>query len=99
MSSALNPDEFRKLVSDCNRILKIYGKNTYRLSKSEIKYRNLIRRVFVAKTDIKKRNLTTKNLAAKRSSKTNGYYDINKLLEKTKSEIKKDTVITANNLK
>ena len=71
------------------------------MSKSEIKYRNLIRRVFVAKTDIKKKEIiTTKNLAAKRSSKTNGYYDINKLLgKKTKSEIKKDTVITANNLK
>ncbi len=34
---------------------KIYGKNTYRLSNSEIKYRNLTRRVFVAKTDIKKK--------------------------------------------
>jgi N,N'-diacetyllegionaminate synthase len=94
--SALNPDEFKKLVSDCNRVLKIYGNDTYRLSKSEIKYRNLTRRVFVAKTNIKKKEiLTTKNLTAKRSAKTNGYFDIQKLLgRRTRSEIKKDTVVT-----
>ncbi len=99
--SALNPDEFKKLVEDCNRISKIYGKNTYKLSKSEIKYRNLTRRVFVAKKDIKKKEiLTTKNLAAKRSAKTNGYYDIQKLLgKKAKINIKKDSVITINYLK
>ena len=73
----------------------------HQIRNNKIKYRNLTRRVFVAKTDIKKKEiLTTKNLAAKRSAKINGYYDIQKLLgKKTKSEIKKDTVITINNLK
>jgi len=98
--SALNPDEFKNLIIDCNRIFKIYGKNTYNLSKSEKKYRNLTRRVIVAKKNLKKNKiLNTSNLIAKRSPEPNGFFSLEKLIgKKTKINIKKDMVITKNHI-
>jgi N,N'-diacetyllegionaminate synthase len=98
--SALNPDEFKKLIIDCKRIFKIYGKNTFSLSKSEKKYRDLTRRVIVAKKNLKKNKiLNASNLTAKRSPEPNGFFSFEKLFgKKTKINIKKDTVITKNHI-
>ena len=98
--AALNPDEFKNLVIECRRISKIFGKSSFKLSKSEKKYRSITRRTIVAKQNIKKNEIfNEKNLSTKRSSVKNGFSDIAKVIgKKSISNIKKDTVITSDYL-
>ena len=84
--SALNPDEFKKLIIDCKRIFKIYGKNTFSLSKSEKKYIDINRRVIVAKKNLKNKILNASNLTAKRSPEPNGFFSFENFLEKSKDK-------------
>ena len=68
--SALNPDEFKKFVHDCNDLIKIFGDQSFMLSKSEKKYRKLTRRVAITKVNLNKNTIISKNnIDYKRSSK------------------------------
>ena len=59
--SALNPDEFKKFVHDCNDLIKIFGDQSFMLSKSEKKYRKLTRRVAITKVNLNKNTIISKN--------------------------------------
>lgn len=93
--SALNPDEFKKLVKDTKEIIKILGAENFDLSKSEKIYRKAIRRVPIAKTNIKKNSmLNYSNISFKRSSNTTNIKNINAIIgNKSKKKIKKDKII------
>ena len=93
--SALNPDEFKKLVKDTKEIIKILGAENFDLSKSEKIYRKAIRRVPIAKKNIKKNSmLNYSNIIFKRSSYMTNIKNINSIIgNKSKKNIKKNKII------
>ncbi|MBF0380231.1 MAG: N-acetylneuraminate synthase family protein [Magnetococcales bacterium] len=70
--SALNPDEFKKLVAQTALIEKAYGKTPFGTSKAEVKYRELMKKKIVANTVIKAGETISLNSLSFRRSDENG---------------------------
>ncbi len=94
--SALNPDEYKQFVKDCNNLIKIHGDDSFSLSKSEKKYRKLTRRMPVAKVNLKKNTFIKKHsIELKRSSRSSDLKRIDSLIgKKIKKKIFKNQVIS-----
>ncbi|MBN2602739.1 MAG: N-acetylneuraminate synthase family protein [Candidatus Thermoplasmatota archaeon] len=95
--SALNPDEFKKLVEQIRCTERALGLQVMRpLSKAEIKYRDVVRKKTVAAVDIKKHQTIKKNMITfKRADEGIRVDETKKILgRKAKDDIKKDEGIT-----
>jgi len=100
--AALNPDEFKKFVGYIKEAEKALGISYFKkLSRTEEKYRKVVRKRTVAAKDIKAgEKITKNNLTFKRAD--SGFYpdEIKKFFgKKTKYNIKKDEPILKNKLK
>jgi sialic acid synthase SpsE len=95
--SALNPDEFKKLVEQIRCTEQALGSPLMRpLSEAEIKYRDVVRKKTVAAVDIKKQQIIKKNMIMfKRADEGIRPDETKKILgKKAKDDIKKDEGIT-----
>jgi len=95
--SALNPDEFKKLVKEIRCTEQALGSPLIRpLSDAEIKYRGVVRKNTVAAVDIKKQQVIKKNMITfKRSDEGISPDESKKIIgKKAKCDIKKDEGIT-----
>ncbi len=95
--SALNPDEFRKLVQDIRECEKSLGSSEIRdLSEKEKKYRLMSRKRVVAVRDIKNGEHITKNLITFKRANEGIYPDeVSKIFgKKAKTNIKREEGIT-----
>ena len=101
--SALNPDEFKDFVETINNCYLSLGdisesNNDFNMSKSEKKYRNIIRRHVVASKDLKKGStIRPIDVCLKRTGEKNGIYDLNEVYNKLlKVDVKINTPIIKN---
>jgi sialic acid synthase SpsE len=94
----LEPEEFRKMVENIRNVEKTQGSPVRRISREEVKYRELVRRKTVAKVNIPAGKRITRNmLAFKRSRGGLSPVDAEKIIGKTtKIKLKKDEPITWN---
>jgi sialic acid synthase SpsE len=95
--SALNPDEFKKLVEEIRCAEQALGSPLIRsLSDAEIKYRDVVRKKTVAAFDIKKNQVIKKNMITfKRADEGIRPDESKKIMgKKAKYDIKKDEGVT-----
>jgi len=94
--SALEPEEFGKMVENIRDVEKMLGSPVRKISREEMEYREKVRRAAVARVDIPaKKKITRKMLAFKRSRGGLSPIDAEKIIGKTtKAKLKKDEPIT-----
>lgn len=96
--SALEPEEFRKMVENIRNVEKMLGSSVRTMLREEIKYREIVRKKTVAKVNISAgTKITMKMLAFKRSKGGLSPVDAEKIIGKiTKTDLKKDEPVTWN---
>lgn len=94
--SALNPDEFKKMVKNIRQLEKSFGSGLWKFSKAEKAYRNATKKNIVARADIPRGTVITIDmLAFKRSEPGLQPSEADRIVGKrVKIPIKKDEVIT-----
>lgn len=100
--SALNPDEFAKMVEDIRIVEKAFGKYTIEhLSEKELNYRNVVRKRVVALADLSKdEEITREKFILKRAN--DGIYpnEFEGIIgRRIKKPLKKDEPLTEDNIR
>lgn len=98
--SALNPDEFERMVKNIREVEKSFGSGTHEFSAAEKEYRETVRKNIVARIDMPPGTSISPNmLAFKRSKPGLPPSEAEKIIgKKTKVYIKKDEIITRDKL-
>ncbi len=97
--SSLEKDEFQKFVAHCISSEKYLGDMSFDMCSEELRYRNTVKKIWVASKDLKRgHSLNVSDLVMKRSPKI-GHQDIKRLLgKKLNKSIPKDTPINRHDI-